>query len=103
VLVPQAARRSWLWFVCASRELRSEALPDLRVCVCVRARACVRQASLAGMLWATGDKAGAQKMADAVGGKDVLATFVQAQQVRRVGCGLWAVGCVPPRVVAFCR
>jgi hypothetical protein len=55
------------------------------------------------MLWATGDKAGAQKMADAVGGKDVLATFVQAQQVRRVGCGLWAVGCVPPRVVAFCR
>lgn len=42
------------------------------------------QASLAGILWATGDKAGAQKMADAVGGKDVLATFVQAQQVRRV-------------------
>ena len=35
-------------------------------------------------MWATGDKAGAQKMADAVGGKDVLATFVQAQQVRRV-------------------
>jgi len=49
------------------------------------------QASLAGILWATGDKAGAQKMADAVGGKDVLATFVQAQQ----DANGW-----PPRTIA---
>lgn len=39
------------------------------------------QAALAGMLWVTGNKAGAKESCDALGGEASLKTFVDAQQV----------------------
>mmetsp|Transcript_26497 Transcript_26497/g.50052 ORF Transcript_26497/g.50052 Transcript_26497/m.50052 type:complete len:327 (-) Transcript_26497:158-1138(-) len=49
------------------------------------------QAALAGMLWAVGDKAGAQRCCDLVGGAEILNQFLYSQQVS-IG---W-----PPRALA---
>lgn len=38
------------------------------------------QAALAGMLWAVGDKAGAQRCCDLVGGAEILNQFLYSQQ-----------------------
>lgn len=49
------------------------------------------QAALAGLLWTSGDEAGAKEAAETIGGTDVLKTFVQAQQE----ASGW-----PPRIIA---
>jgi len=49
------------------------------------------QAALAGMLWVTGNKAGAKESCDALGGEASLKTFVDAQQ----SANGW-----PPRTIA---